>query len=386
MIMRFEFATATRILFGAGAIEKSGKIITDLGRRALVVTGSSPDRSKPFLNVLCEHGVEHHLFSIDGEPTVSVVEQGKRYADQEKCDLVIGFGGGSALDAGKAIAILVANPGDINNYLEVIGRSQPFVNPSIPYIAIPTTAGTGTEVTRNAVLGSKEHRIKVSLRSPSMLPRLAIVDPQLTYNLPAQITAFSGMDALTQLIESFVSNKANPLTDAFCREGAKRVARSLERAFVDGTDAAAREDMSLASLMGGLALANAKLGAVHGFAGPMGGMYDAPHGAICARLLAPVISVNIIALHERQPESEALRRYTELATILTGDNSSRPEDGIAWVERVTKKFEIPPLSYWGIKEDEFEVLIEKAAVASSMGGNPIKLTVKEMRQIIDKAI
>jgi alcohol dehydrogenase class IV len=386
MIMRFEFATATRILFGAGAIEKSGKIITDLGRRALVVTGSSPDRSKPFLNVLCEHGVEHHLFSIDGEPTVSVVEQGKRYADQEKCDLVIGFGGGSALDAGKAIAILVANPGDINNYLEVIGRSQPFVNPSIPYIAIPTTAGTGTEVTRNAVLGSKEHRIKVSLRSPSMLPRLAIVDPQLTYNLPAQITAFSGMDALTQLIESFVSNKANPLTDAFCREGAKRVARSLERAFVDGTDAAAREDMSLASLMGGLALANAKLGAVHGFAGPMGGMYDAPHGAICARLLAPVILVNIIALHERQPESEALQRYTELATILTGNNSSRPEDGIAWVERVTKKFEIPPLSYWGIKEDEFEVLIEKAAVASSMGGNPIKLTVKEMRQIIDKAI
>jgi len=384
--MQFEFATATRILFGEGTIEEAGKGAAKLGKRALIVTGSAPERSKPVTEVLNEQGVEHCLFCVEGEPTVSVIEEGRCYASQERCDLVIGIGGGSALDAGKAIAILVANPGDIYEYLEVIGRSQPFKNPSIPFIAIPTTAGTGTEVTRNAVLGSKEHRVKISMRSPSMLPQLAIIDPQLTYNLPAQITAFSGMDALSQLIEPFVSIKANPLTDAVCREGIKRVTRSLERAYLNGTDISARIDMSLASLMGGLALANAKLGAVHGFAGPMGGMFDVPHGAICARLLGPVISANVKALQERQPESEALKRYSELTVILTGNTDAKPIDSVDWIDRLTERLNIPRLGEWGIVENEFGDIVNKAAVASSMGGNPIKLTNDEMRQILKMAI
>jgi alcohol dehydrogenase class IV len=383
--MRFEFATATRILFGRGTINQSGKAAQELGKKALIVTGSSTERSKPLKDQLIENGLEYRLYSVSGEPSVSMVERGKLFAIDEKCDVIIGFGGGSALDAGKAIAALAANPGDIYEYLETIGSSKPLREPSLPYIAIPTTAGTGTEVTRNAVLGSKDHQVKVSLRSHFMLPRLAVVDPQLTYDLPANISAFSGMDALSQLIEPFVSIKSNPITNGFCREGIKRVARSLEKACMQGSDIHAREDMSLASLLSGLALANAKLGAVHGFAGPLGGMYDAPHGAICACLVGPVTEVNINALQERYPKSKALERYFEISQILTGDQNAGLADSIEWMRAITKNLDIPPLRNWGILEKEFEVIIGKAAVASSMAGNPIELTAKEMKEILKLA-
>ena len=236
---------------------------------------------------------------------------------------MIGLGGGSAIDAAKAIAALAANGGDPLDYLEVVGRGRSLTQPSLPCIAIPTTAGTGAEVTRNAVLASPEHGIKASLRSATMLPRLALVDPELTYSLPAAVTASTGLDALTQLIEPFTSSKANPLTDALCREGMMRAARSLRTAYEDGRDAAAREDMALASLFGGLALANAGLGVVHGFAGPVGGTFHAPHGAVCAAFLPHVMAVNARALRTRQPGSAALARYDEIARILTGQ-SCRP--------------------------------------------------------------
>jgi alcohol dehydrogenase class IV len=384
-MMRFEFATATRILFGKGTINQSGKAALELGKKALIVTGASTVRCKPLLDQLIENGLNYRLFSVSGEPTVSMVEKGKLFAIDEKCDVIIGFGGGSALDAGKAVAALAANPGDIFAYMETIGNSKPLREPSLPYIAIPTTAGTGAEVTRNAVLGSKEHQVKVSLRSPTMLPRLAVVDPQLTYDLPERITAFSGMDALSQLIEPFVSIKSNPITDSFCREGIKRIAKSLEKAFINGADFRAREDMSLASLLSGMALANSKLGAVHGFAGPIGGMYDAPHGAICACFLTPVTSVNINALQERHPQSNALKRYHEISQILTGDQSAGLTDCIEWMRDITNKLDIPSLGNWGILEKDFEAIIEKAAVASSMAGNPIELTAMEMNEILKLA-
>ena len=232
--------------------------------------------------------------------------------------MVIGLGGGSAIDTGKAIAALLTNPGDPLDYLEVIGRGQALQQTPLPYIAIPTTAGTGSEVTRNAVLASHEHHVKVSLRSPLMLPRVAIVDPELTYSLPPAITASTGLDALTQLIEPYTCNSPNPMIDAICREGMQRAARSLKRAYQNGSDAAAREDMSIAALFGGMALANAKLGAVHGFAGPLGGLFPAPHGMICARLLPFVVEANVRALQMREPDSPVLKRYDEVAQLLTG--------------------------------------------------------------------
>ncbi|MCX6909304.1 MAG: iron-containing alcohol dehydrogenase [Verrucomicrobia bacterium] len=384
--MNFEFATATRILFGPGTLREAGPIAKALGKRALVVTGRTAQRAKPLLAALRAAGVKCATFSIAGEPTTASVREGTQRARDERCDVVIGFGGGSALDAAKAIAALLTNGGDLLDYLEVVGRGKPITAPSAPCITIPTTAGSGAEVTRNAVIGSPRHRVKVSLRSPLILPRVAIVDPVLTHRLPRQSTANSGLDALSQLIEPFVSAKANPMTDAFCRAGMRLVARSLRRACEDGDDAAAREDMSLASLLGGLSLANAGLGAVHGFAAPLGGMFPAPHGAVCARLLPRVMEVNIRALRGRRPGSETLRRYDEVAQLLTGDPRATADDAVAWVSELCGALEIEPLRAYGVKPGHFPALVEKAAAASSMKGNPILLSQSELREILERCL
>jgi alcohol dehydrogenase class IV len=384
--MRFEFATATRILFGTGTLREVGPIAAEMGSRSLVVTGRTVTRAKPLLDALTAQGIETITFSVAGEPTTEVVRLGTQRAREANCDLVIGFGGGSALDTGKAIAALLTNSGDLDDYLEVIGRGQPLTRPSASCIAIPTTAGTGAEVTRNAVLLSPEHRVKVSLRSPLMLPRLALIDPALTHSMPPEVTASTGLDALTQVMEPYVSNRANPLTDALCQEGMQRGARSLRRAYEHSDDAAAREDMALTSLFGGLALANAKLGAVHGFAGPIGGMFPGPHGAVCACLLPHVMAINVRALQERTPESQALHRYDEIARLLTGNKKATADDGVAWVGELCRALRIPSLAAYGMTEDDFPLLIEKTSVSSSMKGNPIQLTPDEMREILHRAL
>ncbi len=385
-MIQFEFATATRIIFGHGTLMDLGPIAAEMGQRALIVVGSTTLRAAALFDILTRQGISYTIFTVIGEPTTDVARQGTQQAEKERCDMVIGLGGGSVLDTGKAIAALLTNGGDPLDYLEVIGRGQPITQPAAPYIAIPTTAGTGAEVTRNAVLGSPEHKVKVSLRSPLMLPRLALVDPELTHSMPQPVTASTGLDALTQVMEPYVSHQATPLTDALCIDGMHRAARSLRRAYENGEDAHAREDMALTSLYGGLALANAKLGAVHGFAGPFGGMFDAPHGAICAALLPHVMAINVQALQERQPDNEALYRYDEIAQILTGSPDATIKDGFNWVEALCKDLQVPPLGAYGLTEDEFPTLIKKASKASSMKGNPIELTTGEMREILERAL
>jgi alcohol dehydrogenase class IV len=380
----FEFATASRILFGTGKLNGLAEQLRGRAQRLLLVRGKSSDAIPRVRQILAGEGIPFVEFEVRGEPTVERVRAGVDAA--RGCDFVIGLGGGSALDAGKAIAILATNPGDVTDYLEVIGKGQIFSQPSLPTLAIPTTAGTGAEVTRNAVVESREHGVKVSLRSPWMLPELALVDPELTYNLPPALTASTGLDALTQLIEPFVSIKANPMTDAICREGMHRAARSLRRAFENGADAEAREGMSLASLFGGLALANAGLGAVHGFAGPLGGMLHAPHGAICARLLPLVMEANLKALEARQPNHPARARYDEAAQILTGDPKSVAADGVTWVRALVRDLNIPPLSTYGMTSAHFPEAVEKTMKASSFKGNPIPLTEGELMGILEKAM
>jgi alcohol dehydrogenase class IV len=223
------------------------------------------------------------------------------------------------------------------------------------------------------------------MRSPFMLPRLALVDPVLTHSMPPAITASTGLDALTQVMEPYVSTRANPLTDAICRQGLKRAARSLQKAYENGSDAAAREDMSLASLLGGLALANSGLGAVHGFAGPMGGMIHAPHGVICARLLPHVMETNVQALQARAPDSPALTRYDEIAQILTADPAAKAADGVKWIQKLCARLEVPPLTTFGFTEKDYPAAVEKAQKASSMKGNPITLTDDELMQILQDA-
>ncbi len=280
--MTFEFATAGRILFGRGKSQQIPTLARDLGRRALVVLGGSSRGCQALTEGLSDAGVRPVVFNVSGEPTTHLVDQATGIARSEGCDVVISVGGGSVIDAGKAVAALLANPGEVRDYLELAGGGKPLLERGMPFVAVPTTAGTGSEVTRNAVLDVPEHKVKASLRSPHLLARLAVVDPDLTLSLPPTITAYTGMDALTQLIEPFASNAANPLTDGVCREGLTRAARSLARAYRDGSDVAAREDMALASLFGGIALANARLGAVHGFASVLGGTTGHAHGAICA--------------------------------------------------------------------------------------------------------
>ncbi len=384
-MMAFEFATAQRIIFGDGVAEQAGALAAALGRNALVVTGSSRRHADPLLASLAAAGVAGSIFPVGGEPDVATIAAGAAAARDSQADIVIGIGGGSVVDAGKAIAALATNRGDIYDYLEVIGRAQPLLEAPLPFIAIPTTAGTGSEVTRNAVLASPEHRVKVSLRSAAMLPRIALVDPVLTHSLPPAQTAASGLDAVTQLIEPFVSSRANPLVDAICKEGIRHAVRSLRRVYADGSDAEARRDMAFASLCSGLALANAGLGAVHGFAGPFGGAYGAPHGAVCAALLAPVFAANVRALETRAPGSPALDRFSEVAVMLTGRVDAKPDDAIAWLQALTRDLAIPPLSAYGYRTADAADVVKAARSASSMKANPLPLTDDELYAILTAA-
>lgn len=383
---RFEFATATRVVFGAGAIAEAGALAKELGRRPLVVTGANPDRAQPLFAALKVAGLTHEVFAVPGEPTTLHVAAGVARAELRACDGVIGFGGGGALDAAKAIAALLTNGGDLYDHLEVVGRARPLRRAPAPWMAVPTTAGAGAEVTRNAVLLSREHRVKASLRSPLLLARVALVDPELTLSLPPAVTAATGMDALTQLIEPFVCLRANPVTDALCREGLARVAASLRRAFTDGGDLTARTDMALAALFGGFALANAGLGAVHGFAAPLGGSFAAPHGAVCAALLAPVMKANLAALRARASASPVPARYAEVAHLLTGRSDAVAEDGVGWVRALAADLRIPPLRTYGIAEDDVAPLVEKAQAASSMKANPVALTADELAGVLRDAL
>ncbi len=384
--MRFEFATAPRVVFGSGTLSEAGPAAAAYGRRALVVAGRDTERPAPLLDLLRRHGVDTVSFPVTGEPEVETVRAGAALARAEGCDQVLSVGGGAAIDAGKAIAAMVTNEGDVLDYLEVIGGGRQLTLPAAPFIAIPTTAGTGAEVTRNSVITSAQHRVKVSLRSPLMMPRVAIVDPELTYDLPPGVTATTGMDALTQLIEAFTCTRANPMTDGLAREGLTRVARSLRPAFAHGRDAAAREDMAVASLFSGMALANAGLGAVHGIAAPLGGMFPGPHGAICAALLPQVVAVNLRALEERAPDDPALDRYLEVAVILTRLPSAQAHDLPGWLETLARDLGIPPLSTYGIREEHLRELADRAARASSMKANPIALDAEELMEAVRAAL
>ena len=384
--MNFEFTASQRVIFGPGAVRQVGALAAGFGRRALAVTGRDVERAAPVLEQLRAQGVAATVFAVAGEPTVAGVGQGAAQAVRIAAELVVACGGGSPLDAAKAIAALATNGGQPLDYMEVVGRGQPLAKPSLPLIAIPTTAGTGSEVTRNAVLTSPEHGVKASMRSFSMVPRIAVVDPELTYGLPPAVTASTGLDALTQLVEPFTCNRTNPLVDALCREGLGRVARSLRRAWSHGRDAAAREDMALASLFGGFALANAGLGAVHGFSGVIGGMFRAPHGAVCAALLPHVMAMNRRALQERAPDSPLAARYEEVARLLTGNPAASAEEGVAWVARLAQDLEVPSLAACGVKAEHVPLIVERAAVASGTKANPIELTRAELAEILRRAI
>jgi alcohol dehydrogenase class IV len=384
--MQFEFATAARIVFGNGKIKEAGEIASKFGKNALVVIGKGGAQPGKLCEILNENGIAWSTFEVTGEPTIGQIEEGVRFARARNFDCVIGYGGGSVIDTGKAISAFITNPGDLIDYLEVIGSKKPVTKPAVPLIAIPTTAGTGSEVSRNAVLAVPEKKLKVSLRSPLIMAKVALIDPELTYSVPAAVTASTGMDALAQVIEPYVSWKASPMTDLFCREGIKLAARSLVAAYHDGSNQKAREEMALTSLLSGLALANAGLGAVHGFASPICGMFDAPHGVVCACLLAPVTEINIDALRKRDPQNPALLKYKDVAKLLTGSENAAIEESSTWLSHICQEMHIPKLSDYGLSKDNIPEVVEQAAIASSMQANPIKLSVDELSEILMRVI
>jgi alcohol dehydrogenase class IV len=384
--VRFEFTSAARIIFGPGAVRELPDIASTFGKRALIVTGRDRLRCAGLIAMLEGKGLVCTLFRVAGEPSIELVREGAALMRSASAEFVISIGGGSAIDAGKAIAAIAANPGDVLDYIEVIGRTLSFEKAPMPFLAVPTTAGTGSEVTRNAVLGSKQHAVKASLRSASMLARVAIVDPDLTLGMPAAVTASTGLDALTQLIEPFVSIRANPFTDALCRDALPKIARALPRAWENGDNGEARAAMSYSSLLSGLALANAGLGVVHGFAAAIGGMFDAPHGNICAAILPHAIAANLQALRARAPESPALERYHEAARLTTGESRASAQDLVTWVANLTQHLRIPGLGAWGIGEQNVVPIVERASRASSMKANPLPLTDSELADTVRSAL
>lgn len=380
---RFDLAIPSDVRLGAGRTSEVPDVVAGWGAsRVLVVTGRSPTRGAGLIEALTGRGMEVSTYAVAGEPSIQVVRDGVVAAGG--CDAVIGFGGGSPLDVAKAVAVLAVTGADPLDHLEVIGKGRPITESGLPCVAIPTTAGTGSEVTRNAVLSGDG--VKASLRSPLMLPRLAVVDPDLLAGLPVATIAASGMDALAQVIEPFLSRKANPFTDALARDGIVRSARSLRRAFVDGmVDPIVREDLAITSLFGGLCLANSGLGAVHGFAAALGARLGAPHGAVCAAVLASAIEINLRAARERAAGMPALPRFTELAVLLTGDPSAPAEAGIEWLAELTATLQIPGLGAYGLTGDDTAEVVAATQRASSMKANPIELTDGEVAEILTRS-
>jgi alcohol dehydrogenase class IV len=294
---------------------------------------------------------------------------------------MIGLGGGSAIDAAKAVAALLTNGGQASDYMEVVGKGQKISKASMPWIAIPTTAGTGAEATRNAVIGLPDKKFKASIRSELLLPRIALVDPQLGLDVSPEVTARSGMDALCQLIESYTSSGATPMSDALALHGIPMAAKALPRAFHDGQDLPARQDMALAALFSGITLTNAGLGAVHGFAAPIGANFPAPHGAVCAALLAPIISANMAALLPHADDSAARQKLTRYATIgrlLAGrpelNDSTACQYAIWKTEAMVQELAIPTLSRFGLQPQDILPMVALAKKASSMRYNPVALS------------
>jgi alcohol dehydrogenase class IV len=379
----FRFATAGQIVAGPGRAAELPALLAGLGTRALVCTGASPQRHDRLLAGLAMPAA---VFAVAGEPTVELARAGAAAAREHGADVIAAIGGGSVIDLAKAVSMLLGNGGDPLDYLETAGAGRAITRPSLPCVAVPTTAGTGAEVTANAVLTSPRHGLKASLRSPLMIPRVALVDPLLTLSCPPAVTAASGLDALTQCLEPFVSVQANPLTDALAREGLRRAAAGLRAAYADGGSHAARADMAMCSLLGGMALANAKLGAVHGLAGVIGGMAAVPHGMACAALLAPVIEANLRALRAAQPGHPALARYAEAAGLLTGSAGAPVSDGLAWIRQTVTLLGVPGLAAFGLTPAHADAAAAGALGASSTQGNPIRLTRDDLREVFLRAL
>lgn len=378
----FQFMTSTRIIFGEGALQSSLSILNQFGYSVLLVTGQDPERSSPIIQYLKNQSMRYQHVAINGEPNITMVEETAVLGRKFKPDMVVAIGGGSVIDMGKALAAVIPNQGDVYDYVEVVGRNVPLKTKPIPLIVIPTTASSGSEVTKNAVLKSGQDRVKVSLRSPDMLADVAIVDPTLTYGTDAYTSGRGAMDAFTHLMEAYVCGDPNPLTDMVCEEGLRRLSPSIIAACKQD-DHKARADLSFAAMLGGMAITNAKLGAAHGLASALGGKLNAPHSVISGRLAPFVMSENINEA-KAAGRSDILNRYRRIAQIVTGRTNAHIEDSVLWVQMVLDKLALPHLSEFGVCSTSFEQVAQDALQSVAIKGNPLPLNEERLIHILNQ--
>ncbi len=379
----FQLVAMPHIIFGSGAIEQAGQWCAQLGSRALLVTGRSSLRRSGWLDEivshLSHHGVTTTVFEgAEPEPSVNTVQVGRGRLWEAGCDLVVAVGGGSSLDVGKAIGALAGESGEAAEY----HRGRQITERGVPIIAVPTTSGTGSEVTPNSVLTDQERGVKVSLRGDGLVPKVAIVDPQLTLTLPPAATAFAGIDAFTQALEGFTSTGANLVTDKFAAEALVRLAGAIRTAYSDGDNLAAREHMSLGSLLAGIGFASSRLGLVHGLAHPVGIISGQPHGRVCGLLLPYVIDFNLEAAQEKYARAARLVGIT--------DDSDDEAAAIAlrdWVTQLVEDLQVgQSLSDLGITEEDLEPMIAPAMASGSAKHNPREVTEHELRQFLEQIL
>lgn len=377
----FAIASPARILFGRGEAAKAPALIAGFGARGIIVHGANTARAGWLADGLVGQGAAVLSLACPGEPTLAMLHAALAEARGFRPAWVVALGGGAVIDLGKALAALIPAPGGPMDHLEVVGRGLALTADPLPFVAIPTTAGTGAEATKNAVIGLPDHGRKVSLRDDRMLARLAIVDPALTDGCPRAVTLASGLDAITQVIEPYVSHRATPFTDALTRPAIALGMPALMR-LMAGEDAAARDHLAWVSLCGGLALANAALGAVHGLAGVIGGVTGAAHGAVCGVLLPAVLQANRAAA---PAGSTAAARLDEvcamLGTALGTDAGAAPQALAAWARAAG----LPMLAAQGVRDADHGAIAEAALSASSMKGNPVPLTSAALRAVLAAA-
>lgn len=379
--MKFEFISADKIVFGSGSFSTLGNRAKAFGKKFMIVSqqihvdnGIVPEAIAQLKAVGCESIC---FLDVAGEPDEKTVDNCTALAAQNGCDAVIGIGGGSCIDVAKATGGLLTNGGHVREYLEGVGTGRVLDKPTAPFIAVPTTSGTGAEVTKNAVIMSKTEHFKKSFRAESLLARVAIVDPCLTVSVPKSVTASTGMDAITQLIESYTSAKSQPMTDALAIYALKGAPEMLKRAYDNGNDLEAREHMSRCSLFSGLTLANSGLGGAHGIAAALGANFSIAHGTACAMLLPYIMEYNI---------SGALDKLADVGEVLTGksytDKKEAAYAGIKVIKELCQYLEIPEkLSQIGVKPEDFEQLAHDS-MGSSMSGNPVKMDEKACAEFL----
>jgi alcohol dehydrogenase class IV len=372
----FSILAPPRILFGRGEAAKTPALIRAFGLRGVVVHGANPARAAWLVQAL---GPDILAFPCAGEPTLADLEAALAATRGYRPDWICALGGGAAIDLGKALAALIPAPDGPVAHLEGAGQGLPLKADPLPFIALPTTAGTGAEVTKNAVIGLPDLGRKVSLRDDRMVARLAIVDPALTDGCPKTVTLASGLDAVTQVIEPYVSVKATPYSDAMSRPAIGVGMRALMR-LMAGEDPEARDEMAWVSLCGGLALANAGLGAVHGLAGVIGGMTGAAHGAICGALLGPVLQANRAAA-----EGRARARLDEVCQVLAGALGSAVDEAPAALQAWSQSAGLPGLQVLGVAPERHAEIASAALGASSMKGNPVVLDEAALREMLQAA-